>query len=396
MTCRSETVDGLSYRYCPDELPPPADRIRAIMMGRFTDELTGSPISAALWVSSDMSNMWVRASADAVGGLVGNPARRFPGLAGASVPLEMTVSCRRYLPQTFNADLGPFNTGLGHPADFPEHFEPVDLGNVGLRRQATIVGGRCALNNGIDRTPLGNATIQIIGIWHQFPAANVDPLAVVQPPDIVSLRQGLYRRRQPGTDQLRRRTLLPQLGDEKRIMLPAMSGSNQVRLSDRINLSAGQVLGLEIDHRELVEYIEVDSIDGASTASQPATVTLAYPLRCDHRQGVETVRVNPQPAGSANGFIRDAIVGDQTLFLDGLTDIDNTAIEITGSGDPEYHAVSLYDMMSDADGYYSMPPIARVAMMQISASHPLPASSVDLTFSPDYEQFGNRVDLIFS
>jgi hypothetical protein len=107
------------------------------------------------------------------------------------------------------------------------------------------------------------------------------------------------------------------------------------------------------------------------------------------------VRVNPQPAGNANNLTRDAIVGDQTIFLDALTDITESTVEITGAGVAEYHRVHLYSVLSDAEGFFSLPPISRVAMMQLHASHAGPSLDVDINFSPDYEQFGNRIDLIF-
>lgn len=395
MICRTKVFDAISYDYCPDDLPPPADRIQRLMHGRFIDELTGNPISAQLTVSSQLENVRTRASASAVAGLIANPARRFPGLATNTVELDMTVRCRGFIQQSFSADLGPFNTGVGDPADFPNYFATVDLGDIGLHRQATVIRGRCVHNDGVSRTPLSNAAVQLTGVWHQFPAADVDQLAVVAAPDIIFLLQGLYSARRIGIDQVRQRSLQAQIGEEKTLVLPAAAGATQVRLSDRVNLVAGQVLGIEVGHSERVEYLQVVSVDGASTDTQAATVTLAYPLLTDHREGVNAVRVNPQPAGNANDLVLHAITGDQTLFLDALTDIDNTTVEISGAGAAEYHRVHLYSVFSDGDGYFSLPPISRVAMMQLHASHAVPPTDVDTIFSPDYEQFINRIDLIF-
>ena len=39
MVCRTEVFGAISYDYCPDDLPPSADRIQSLMHGRFIDEL---------------------------------------------------------------------------------------------------------------------------------------------------------------------------------------------------------------------------------------------------------------------------------------------------------------------------------------------------------------------
>lgn len=396
MVCRTEVVNHITYHYCPDDLPPMADRIRGLIYGRFLDELTGLPISAQLRVASSVAGVRTRATADAVAGLIANPARRFPGLAASSVDLDMTVNCRRFVPRSFRETLGPFNTGMGDPADFPHHFAPVNLGNIELHREATGVRGRSVFDDGVSRVPLGNATIAITGVWHRFPAADVDPLAVMEAANMLSLTQGLYRQRIVGTDQVRRRVLQPQAGEEKTLLLPAAAGAAEVLLSDRVNLGAGDIVAIEVDHSDQVEYLQVLHVAGASSDTQPGMLTLAYPLRRDHRVGAAAVRVLPQAPGAANGFSRDAISGDQTLFLDALSDIDNSSVEISGSGAPEYHRARLYSVVSDGDGFFRLPPLARVAMMQLYASHAVPTNDVETIFSPDYEQYENRIDLVFS
>ena len=396
MVCREEFINSISYDYCPDELPPVADRVQSVLRARFIDELTGHAIKAQLTVSSQLNNVVARASSTAVAGLTGNPARLFPMLDVNTVNLNMRVACRRFISQTFHADLGPFNILVGDPADYPEFFTPVDLGDIALHRAASFITGRCVQDNGISRTPLSNVAVDISGLWHQFPAAHVDPITVLEVPRIISLLHGLYADRQAGVDQIRQRNLLPQIGEEKTLLLPASADSRQIRLSNRVNLAVGSVLGIDIAHNDLVEYLQVLSIDGASTATQPATITLAYPLSKFHREGTSVVRVIPQAAGTTNNLLRDAVANDQTLFLDALTDISDSTVEISGSGTTEYHPVRLYSVLSDADGYFSLPPISRVAMMQLHASHAGPVADVDLIFSPDYEQFENRIDLIFS
>ncbi|TGD76185.1 hypothetical protein E4634_01155 [Mangrovimicrobium sediminis] len=396
MVCRSETVGSIEYRYCPDTLPPMADRMRALMFGRFTDELTGNPVSARLHLLTEVEGVSSQVTADAVAGLVGNPARRFPGLAAGSVALDMTVVCRRFLAQTFTATLGPFNTGMGAPADYPHHFAPANLGDVGLHRAPSVISGRCVLDNGSSTSPLNAATVTLTGLWHRFPAADVDPPTVIEAPNILSLAQGLYRPRSAGVDQLRQRDLVMQAGEEKTLLAATAPGATRLRLSDRVNLAPGQLLAIEPGDPERVEYLEITQVDGASTDTQPATITLAYPLRREHALGGVAVRVVAQAPGASNNLARHGIAGDQTVFLDALAGLADGTVEISGAGSPEYHRASLYQVSADARGFFRLPPVSRVAMLQLRASHGLAPADVNTVFSPDYELAGNRLDFIFA
>lgn len=395
MVCRTEVVDSAIYNYCPDDLPAVADRMQSIMHGRFIDELTGLGMERELSVTSDVDHVLNRAASSGMCGLVANPARRFPGLAANTVEINMSVTANRYVPQTFYGGLGPFNTGIGSPADYPDFFAPINIGTVGLHRAASIIKGRCVQNNGVSRVPLDNVTVALLGVWHQFPAANVDPLAVVETPNIISLEQSLYRQRTAGVDQVRQRDLNPRLGEEKVLRLPVAAGARQLRVSNRVNLAVGNLLAIDFNHADLLEYIEVVAIDGATTAEQPAVVSLAYPLKKEHREGITVVRVDPQPPATNNTLTRDAIQGDQSVFLNALTDITDSTIELFGAGTPEYHQARLYNVLSDAEGYFSLPPISRVGMMQLRASRADLLNTADMIFSPNYELLENRIDLIF-
>jgi hypothetical protein len=372
MVCRVEAVASTQYDYCPDSLPPQADRMRAIMFGQFVDELSGLGLVAELSVSSGVQGLNPRTSNDGIAGLIGNPARRFPGLSANAASINMRVAARRYVERRFNFNLGPYNTGLGYPADFPAYFQPIDLGTVAMHRQATSLRGRTVQANGTPRLPLAGVRVRLTGMWSRFPAADVDPLNVIESPDILSLSPGLYRERVSGVNVVRDFPLILFPGEEKTLLLAAAAGDYRLSLSDRINLTAGSILAIDITHPESSEYIEIIDIQGASTDAQPAEVTLAYPVRRAHRQSIPVVRVLPQVPGANNTMTRDAIPGDQTVFLDNLTDISATGIiQISGGlGAPEYQTASLYDVVSDIDGYFVLPPLAQVAEVRLQGSRP--------------------------
>jgi len=396
MACRTQTVKTLAYDYCPDDLPIQSNRMQSIISARFIDELTGNEIVSQLTVSSEMDKQIYRTKLNGVAGLVANPFKCFPGLASNSVEVDMSVSAKRFLSQSFVSQLGPFNTLLGFANDFPDIFMPIELGDVGMHREASRIKGRCVINTAVGRTPVAGANVTFSGLWHMFPAANIDPLVVVEQPNIVSLLHGLYSQRIAGTDQIRQRDLSPLVGEEKTLLSSTQPGDTVVHISNRVNLLAGQILAFEVAHNDLVEYIEIIDVNGLSTDTQPATVTLAYPLSKAHREGVTVVRVNPQAPASSNNFLRDGIQKDQTIFLDALTDLTDSTVEVFGTGNAEYHRMNLYSVISDAQGYFSLPFISRVAMIQIQASALGVPQDAEIIFSPDYELFENQLDLFFS
>jgi hypothetical protein len=340
--------------------------------------------------------LYPRSTIDGVAGLVGNPARRFPGLVSTTATLDMAVSVNRYIQERFVVDIGPFNVGAGDPADYPDYFAGADLQDVPLHRSASTISGRCAQSTGLTRS-VDNALIRIEQLWHRFPAADIDPFrpGVVENPNVVSLPSGLYSERLSGLDRIRQRTLTPLAGEEKTLVRAVAAGDHDLFLSDRINLVAGSIVTINPGHADLAEFIEVASVAGASTADQPAIATLQYPVLHEHRDHTTVVRVSPQAPGTSNNLVRDAIAGDQTVFLDGLVDLTDSTVEVFGAGTPEYHRARLYEVHSDLDGFFSFPPLSRVSQMLVSATHVDHALPLQVLFSPNYELFDNRLDLIF-
>jgi len=396
MSGRIVTLEGHDYQYCPDELPPTADRWQSIMQARFVDELSGLGMTTQISLSTEMSDLYTRMATDGIGGVIGNPFRRFPGLATNSVEIDMSVKAKRFVGRSLSRHLGPFNLGVGSPNDYPEFFESIDLGEIAMHREPSVISGRCAQNSGNSRTSLSAVDVELTGVWYQFPAVNDDPLLVMNVPNLLSLTQGLYKDRSVGIDVVRQRDLIPVLGEEKSLLSAVSVGDSKLKLTNRVNLNIGDLVALENEHAELVEIIQISSVQGASSENQPAIITLEYPVKRRHRAGVAVVKVTAQIPGANNDLDRDAITGDQSIFLNSMTNLGNTSIEIIdGVGVPEYHVAKIFSVQSDTDGYFKLPPISRVAQIQIQASRADLPAPLNLIFSPDYEQAENNIDLIF-
>lgn len=388
MSGRTEIANGLAYTFNPEPLPPAADRLRGILQARMLDELNGLPMSSRLTVNTPDNDLHPRITHGGIAGLAGNPARLYPRLDAQAADIEMTVEARRFLPRQLRTALGPV-------AGFPDAFAAFDFGDVPMHRRATQVRGRVVRINGSNRAPLDGADVRILGIWPVFPPADADPEALLEAADIVSLSAGLYADRDPAVDQIRRRVLGFVLGEEKTLLRRASAGQNRLRVSDRVNLNAGDLLAIQPNHGEVAEYIQITAVDGASSDDQPATITLNYPLQHHHPEGITLVRATLQAQGAGNALTRAGIPGDQTVFCAGLAGlISGTVAEIAGSGDPEYHAMALYHTVTDVDGYFRLPPLARVAQLRLEADRADLAQPHTLDLSPDYDQAGQRIDIV--
>jgi hypothetical protein len=287
---------------------------------------------------------------------------------------------------------------LGPIVGFPDQFTPLELGDVGMHRISTTLLGRTLQRASLTPTVVAGATVEIVGYWPNFPPADVDPSAVMEAPDLLALSPPLYASRAAGASQLRRRDLAPVLGQEKTLILPASVGETQLRLSDRIGLTANGLLSIDSKDSARLEHISIALVDTASTADQPAWVMLTHPLAYTHLDGAVCQPANLLPPGASNSLPRPAIPGDDTVFLNGMAGLSSDiTVELDdGGGKPEYHQAELYSAVSDADGYFRLPPIARVAMVALHAERTGLVTPPDQGFAPDYRLAENRLTVMFS
>jgi len=337
VTCRADNVGFWSYRSCPDDPPIAADRMRAVVRWQAVDEISQSGPDLDYAIKTDALGLTPRVSRDGIMGLVGNPARLYPGLDTNTVQVSFTLYSPGYLPRELSSTVGPV-------PGFPNNFTPGKAGdadgNVALHRDAIVVRGRTVqlVIGQLDPVRVQFVPISIAGVWWTPPPANIDPATVVQPANLVSLHPGLYTDRVTGADSVVRRNLQHVLNQDKTLVAPAVRGETTARISDRVGVvGPGTILAFEPSRPDRVEYVTVMQVNGASTPDQPATVTLAYRLQLDHAQGTDVQVVTPQAPNAANALVRDGIRSDRVAFMTGMTGVGPGVVEIGGTTlFPEY------------------------------------------------------------
>jgi len=385
VTCRHDIVGSKTYRLCPTDPPRAADQLRAVVRWLAVDEIRNAGPDVGFTVTTESLGLRPRVAQDGIMGLVGNPARLYPGLDAATVDIAFSVAAPGYLTRDLQVTLGPI-------PGFPDQFAPADAGIVYLHRQPVVLRGRVVQLGGLEPTPMLGVPIRIAGVWSSFPPAHIDPDTVMEQPNLVALHPGLYADRS-AADSLTRRNLDANPGQDKVLALPAAASGNTARLSDRVGLAPGSILAFEPGVPGRVEYIAVTVVSGASTDDQQATVTLAHPLKLLHEEGTTVQVMTPQAAVAVHALTRDGVPGDRVAFLVAMGGVDAGVVEIGGGSAPvEYQTASLYSTVSDGDGYYRLPPLSRVASVKLHADQ---APAQEPTVSLDYGRYENFVDVVY-
>jgi hypothetical protein len=442
----------------PEDQPPLGRRLWALVRARVIDELTRRPPSSSVRLDSDARSTTARVSSDGLVGLVGVPREVFPALALKNYIVSLSIRSAGYIPLqaavaipndqrtiappapplnatvitldtasrlsvgetlligptgptmatvTINA-LGPgpdqvtVEPGLSHPYAIgdpvvpivPDDFAAASAGDFALHREPIVISGRVVQVVSGATIPLAGATIQVVGIWRTPPPANM--VVAPDPPNLVSLHPPLYSDRAVGAGGLSRRNLPAVPGDIRYLLDDVTEGTNLVRVSNRLNLASGDILLIDAQRPDVSEYIAISTIEGSSSATQPATVTLDYPLAYPHRKNALTPKINPQPPGTQKQVTQEALAGDTCVFLNTMSALTSgSQVRVFGGLNPdEYHKLSLFSAISDAEGYYRLPPMSRVAQLNIRAEKTA-LTPVEIEFRPDYDLFENRLDFIF-
>lgn len=387
MSRRTIVLGNRAILFSPDDPIPPVRRLQAVVSMRVTDELTGGPPDSPLSLEVKERGLFPRVTSGGLAGLVGVPQEVFPGLKTQAYSLHLTIRADGYVGRDVVVQV-PQN-----PA-FPATFTAPQR-NLALHREPVVIVGRTVRSISNAATALGGATLTVTGIWRTAPPAHVTVAA--DPPNLVSLQPSLYADRAALTQSLRRRDLPPAAGPGKVLLDDLLPGTNPIRLSDRQGLSAGDILLIDAAQPDLAEFIAIKTVPVTSAADQPTFITLDYAVRHAHRRGAVVQEVVPQPPGAQRQFTVNAIVGDTCVFLDALTGLAAVQeVRITGPPGPdEYHKLRLFSVPSDANGYYRLPPLSRVAQLEIHAEKTVGGQTLKTTttFRPDYRQRENRLDL---
>src|SRR5262249_23623961 len=189
---------------------------------------------------------------------------------------------------------------------FPLHRMPVMIRGRTVRRSAPGT---------MTTVPVANAEIRITGMWRSIPTpTTAGPPA---PPACAALVPPLYRDYpMTATVTVENRPFAPLA--PKFLLAVAVAGARTVRLCDRVGLAAvapNDMIAIDADRLDRRETRRITSIVGAASADQPATATLAHPLRLTHGRQCIVRKLGVPAAGPVVALADSALEDDQTLFL---------------------------------------------------------------------------------
>jgi hypothetical protein len=370
-----------------DESPRAGDRYQSIVIVQLFDEITGNTIMGTVRVKTDLIGARPKSVRDGICGVAGIPSRHFPELDAQPYDFGLSFEVVGFT---------RFNDRIVVPLQpsFPEGFTGVDLGLVELRRMPVTIIVRTLQLDGQNRpVALPGATVEISSIWRTTQDLSGAPGA----PDIVSLQPPLYAERpQPGTT-LEPVTMTPVAEPERLLVRPAEPGANVVEVGRTGGLAGGSIVAIDAADADRVEYVEVDNVLGPSDPESPAALTLAFPVQNRHQQGAPVQEVTVAALGppAANLGVAGR-TGDATVFVDTVAPFSTRpVVRISGGAPPDEFVSALpYQVTTDTEGYGSLPPLTRVASVEIEASGPGPLTASATPFTPQYGEFHNNFQLV--
>jgi hypothetical protein len=201
---------------------------------------------------------------------------------------------------------------------------------------------------------------------------------------MVSVAPGLYRDRTATTDFLQPVDLVNVPGDEKTVVQPVVPGNTSARVSNAKGLAAGITLQLDVDHPDVAEILPLSAFVPTGTADEPATVDFTMPVATDHRAATGIRHVTTPNVLAAKALGADGLAGDPVVSLVDVTFGGTPTAARIGAGPvDEFQRVALFSTVTDSNGYFEFPPLARVAKVRIVATvPPKPPQQIDL--QPDY------------
>lgn len=364
--------------------PRPAGRVRqAVVLLQAFDEITDHPVQERLTITTGTDGLDGAATGDGVGGLVGAPTRALPDLATTARVVDLRVDAPGYLPWTGTATV-PAQAG------FPAAFTGVTLGRIDLHRSPVgLEVHTFKLSAQGTPVPAGGADVRVTGVWRTVaqltqPAAGprllATPLGASQP--------------WPAGAALESVSLVPIAEPTRLLAGPAAPGHITVTVDRAGALAPGDVVGIDLTDPDRREYLTVQGISAAGDPNSPVAVTLTGPVRVAHSAGVGVRRVNAPPPSPPDTTTTDPVAThDCTVFVGSTASFASIEmVRATGAGmADEFLDSHLYRATASADGTARLPPVSRVAALEITATQGALTATTRLT--PDYLTPVNTVGL---
>jgi hypothetical protein len=338
------------------------------------------------------------------------PAPRRQFLPGRGVLLETPLANQ---PHSFTAtadplaapapNVVPLADPVAEPRPGPGPWRvagvPMVLPDQPLHRaEPAVVRGRARRQPSALAQPVDapGASIGLTGVWWTFgeiPANSTPPHL----PDFVACAAPLAFDRPVGT--LERLIARTPDGVPRALVSPARAGTAEIELADVGGLAAGGGDTIELEAANCAER-EIAITVGFTPPPAGVTravVRLTAPLAFPHAAGAPAVRA-ALVFGALGALAREAQRGDRVLFASTLAGVPaSDVLRIAGGGAPaELRAVRrfpLYDAGSTtfsfppalaADGSFILPPIARVAQIQLFVAHAGQVVHAPIDLVPDY------------
>ena len=387
MALETFSANDVIYMVSPEPELPDGLKTWAVIKALLVDEITGQPPLGDISIQSSFSGMSPRVAPGGMVGFAGIPVRVFPSLQAVSYTVPISIESDGYVSISRNVTVAAIPT-------FPDTFAPTDLGTLNLHRLPVTIAGRVALNTGLTSQPIVGATISLTGLWRTPPPSTM--VVPPDPPNLISLVPEMYFDRATVGTQVQGLNFAGAPGPDKQLLQDAAAGQALMRLSDRKLINVGDILAIDAQDPARTEYITIQSVAGASTDDQPATITLDSPLRSVHRQGAIVHKIQFANVGAVTQLTQDAIAGDVCLFLNSVVALGGAPfVSLQTAGIPtEYHATGYFSAVSDAQGFFRWPLLSRVAQIAMH-SHDGVHTDLDVNYSPDYSQEVSRIDFVY-
>jgi hypothetical protein len=293
---------------------------------------------------------------------------------------------------------------FGHPIGdlaIPAIVRPV---RIALHREPVVLRGRVVRVSpgGAPPTPVPNAAITLADFWRTETDVRQRPIVLGVPvgamtgpaPNLfaVALAQGTIAPRLAGA-RVGPADLTPAV-DSKRLLRDAAPDATAVTVSSEINLVPGRVLRLDAGDREASELHTINTLAAMGGPDDPAIVTLDLPRLRAHPPGARVDHLPPAAVAAPGTLLADAAIGDRTVFADALPAFAVQGLRLVSVGTAdEYHDYELYTTTADADGYFRLPALHRVAQVRLDVNDGVAPNPFPFFVNPEYGEREQSIDL---
>ncbi len=331
----------------------------AVITGSVQAEVFGSAVGQDFGVRLSRTDLKGKTTESGLFAITGYPEISFPKLGFTSYTVDFVLTCPgfRDLPVTVTIPAG---------AALPFVAPGYTLRRLPVRIQGRVVS---------DVTHLPLPANLVVAVDSPTPPPPVFPHTIL-------LRSPLYFAH-PKTTDAKEVTLA--LAGSASLTKAATAGDEVVWLTNTTGLTGAAFVRLSTPSNTLVEYGVVDHL-----GPDPGQVVLTNALHRGYAAGPGTL-VTFQTATTGVQVAKltiDADAGDGILVADSLIDVSTVVVD---SGSPtaiEYHELGA---ITDADGYYSVDGVGRVAQLFLRAQPAVPGTPV-IPWVIEYEHAVNVVD----